>query len=205
MPFCVTRCRSAPRPYNTGARLGTQKRSQWEYRSRIDHGHHAGNAYRALTDTVAFAEAVQAAMDLTDPARTLILVTADHSHSFTMSGYPRRGNPILGKVESALGGPATDAAGRPYTTLGYANGPGYRDTIVDLTGVDTEAPVLAKPINMPIMYEFYHPEHKKWRMLSASTVVLRPTRRKICIFNNGSRIGNIKKHGILFPVQRKSP
>ena len=38
-------------------------------------------------------------------------------------------------------------------------------------------------------------------MLSASTIVLRPTRREICIFNNGSRLGNIKKHGILFPVQ----
>ena len=68
-----------------------------------------------------------------------------------------------------------------------------------------KAPVLAKPTNMPIMYQFYHPVQKKWRILSASTVVLRPTRRKICIFNNGSRIGNIKKHGILFPVQRKKP
>jgi hypothetical protein len=45
-----------------------------------------------------------------------------------------------------------------------------------------------------------HPE-KAWEILSASTVVIRPTRREICIFNNGTRIGNIKKHGILFPVQ----
>ena len=68
-----------------------------------------------------------------------------------------------------------------------------------------KAPVLAKPINMPIMYQFYHPVQKKWRIMSASTVVLRPTRREINIFNDGTRIGNIKKHKVLFPVQRKKP
>jgi hypothetical protein len=68
-----------------------------------------------------------------------------------------------------------------------------------------EAPNLAKPANMPIMYKFYHPEQKKWQILSASTVVLRPTRREINIFNEGSRLGNIKKHKILFPVQKNIP
>ena len=67
------------------------------------------------------------------------------------------------------------------------------------------APKLADPTNIPIMYRFYHPEDKNWKLLSASTVVLRPTRREICIFNNGSRLGNIKKHGILFPVQSEKP
>jgi hypothetical protein len=67
------------------------------------------------------------------------------------------------------------------------------------------APKLAKATNVPIMYKFYHPERKEWKMLTASTVVLRPTRREICIFNNGTRIGNIKKHKILFPVQSESP
>lgn len=64
-----------------------------------------------------------------------------------------------------------------------------------------KSPSMAEATNMPIMYEFYHPERQQWKILSASTVVLRPTRREICVFNNGSRIGNIKKHGILFPVQ----
>jgi len=90
---------------------------------RIDHGHHAGNAYRALTDTIALSEAVQAAQKLTSDKDTLIIVTADHSHTFSMAGYPSRGNPILGK--SAIDGRnLRDANGQPFTTLSYANGPG---------------------------------------------------------------------------------
>src|SRR5882672_1560515 len=95
---------------------------------RIDHAHHAGNAFRALTDTVEFARAVKLAMERTDPRDTLIIVTADHSHTLTMAGYPRRGNPILGKVIEPghpAGEYAKDALGEPYTTLGYVNGPGY--------------------------------------------------------------------------------
>jgi len=98
---------------------------------RIDHAHHYGNAYRALDETVALAEAVQAALEETSPAETLILVTADHSHTLTFAGYPQRGNPILDKVrglsgeDSTRGEYALDATGLPYTTLGYANGPGH--------------------------------------------------------------------------------
>lgn len=95
---------------------------------RIDHGHHAGNAQRALTDTIALSEAVAQAMELVDPKDTLIIVTADHSHVLTMAGYPKRGNPILGKVVHpghADTDYARDLLGLPYTTLGYANGPGY--------------------------------------------------------------------------------
>lgn len=95
---------------------------------RIDHGHHAGNAYNALTDTIELANAVQAAVDATNPEETLILVTADHSHVFTIAGYPKRGNPILGKVVGI--GKATPTLaddGMPYTTLGYTNGLGYRN------------------------------------------------------------------------------
>src|SRR5690606_33874287 len=96
--------------------------------SRIDHAHHYRNAHRPLTDTTALAAAVQAAVEMTDEADTLILVTADHAHTMTFAGYPARGNPILGKVHTpAADGrrvPAQDALGLPYTTLGYANGPG---------------------------------------------------------------------------------
>jgi len=98
---------------------------------RIDHGHHAGNAYRALDETIAFSDAVRAAREATADTDTLIVVTADHAHTLVFSGYSRRGNPILGKAVGSIreeNGPefATDALGLPYTTLSYANGPGYQ-------------------------------------------------------------------------------
>ncbi len=106
---------------------------------RIDHGHHAGSAYNALSDAVEFARAVQTAVDNTNPAETLIIVTADHSHVLTIAGYPTRGNPILGKVTGndrrgeAHSHPARANDGLPYTTLGYANGQGFK-------APDTNAP-----------------------------------------------------------------
>lgn len=94
---------------------------------RIDHAHHAGNAYNALSDTIALSQAVQVALDKTSEKDTLIIVTADHGHVFTMAGYPKRGNPILGKVVSnGNTKPQLASDNLPYTTLGYANGLGHR-------------------------------------------------------------------------------
>lgn len=95
---------------------------------RIDHAHHSNNAYRALTDTIEFSNAVKAALARVDLRETLVIVTADHSHTFTIAGYPTRGNDILDKVRhnDERGNPAsvyaTDAQGLTYTTLGYING-----------------------------------------------------------------------------------
>lgn len=108
---------------------------------RIDHAHHAGNAARALRDATAFDDAVKAALAATNAEETLIIVTADHSHVFTISGYPDRGNPILGLVvEEGKVQVAKD--GKPYTTLGYANGPGSSgdEPRANLSNVDTTAP-----------------------------------------------------------------
>lgn len=113
---------------------------------RIDHAHHDNNAYRALTDGIAFADAVAVADEMAAQDDTLIIVTADHSHTFTISGYPTRGNPILGKViaNDATGKPASKAKlmsdGKPYTTLGYYAGPGAAwvgGPRPDLSEVDT--------------------------------------------------------------------
>lgn len=98
---------------------------------RVDHAHHGINAYRALTDMQALNEAVKVAKAKAGDD-TLIMVTADHSHVFTMAGYPVRGNPILGLArgfnpESRQIEIIKDKDGKPYTTLGYQNGPNVRE------------------------------------------------------------------------------
>ncbi|MGQ0696925.1 MAG: alkaline phosphatase [Panacagrimonas sp.] len=110
---------------------------------RIDHGHHAGNAARALEDTLAFDEAIGLADELTRDQDTLIVVTADHSHTLTIAGYPFRGNPILGIAREAneeTGDfdprPSTDLDGKPYTTLGYANGRGFAADLAEEVPLD---------------------------------------------------------------------
>ena len=105
---------------------------------RIDHGHHAGNAYRALTDTIAMDDAVRRTVEVLKNHRmlqdTLIVVSADHSHTFTIGGYPQRGNNILGKVIApGATTPTLAFDNKPYTTLAYGNGQGY------YTGVGTDA------------------------------------------------------------------
>jgi alkaline phosphatase len=96
---------------------------------RIDHALHGTNAKRALTDTIAFDNAVKAALEkarLTDPtlANTLIVVTADHDHTLAFNGYGKRGNPILDINRNYKDGlPSKDADGNTYTTLVFGNGP----------------------------------------------------------------------------------
>ncbi len=135
---------------------------------RIDHGHHAGNAFNALEDTIEFNNAIAKAVAMSNSEETLIIVTADHSHVFTIAGYPKRGNPILGKVVGVGKTEPTMAADdKPYTTLGYANGrgmmnlgtetnadAGYDQDIhmagrVDLTDVNTQAAGFHQEAHVP--------------------------------------------------------
>lgn len=108
---------------------------------RIDHALHATNAKRALVDTIAFDDAIQAAIEKvkqSDPtlANTLIVVTADHDHTLTFNGYGKRGNPIL-DINRAYrdGQPAKDADGNTYTTLVFGNGPNRPDVRANLDSV----------------------------------------------------------------------
>jgi alkaline phosphatase len=149
---------------------------------RIDHANHYGNAFRALDETIALSDAVRAAAAATSPEDTLILVTADHSHTLNFVGYPVRGNPMLGKVRGVGGEDgnrddyARDLNGLPYTTLNYANGPGYvgasnaqeagpktflhepssydaADGRPDLTSVNTEDPDYLQEATTPLKAE----------------------------------------------------
>ncbi|XP_075340514.1 alkaline phosphatase, intestinal, tandem duplicate 1 [Odontesthes bonariensis] len=86
---------------------------------RIDHGHHDGIAKLALTEAVMFDRAIQRAAEITRESDTLTVVTADHSHVFTFGGNTPRGNPIFGLAPKK----ADDKM--PFTSILYANGPGY--------------------------------------------------------------------------------
>jgi len=97
---------------------------------RIDHAHHDGSGHKALKETEELHTTVQWLLDNIDLSETLLIVTADHSHTLALAGYPTRGNPILGVVVS------NDKHGYPdsspyklkdggfYTSMNYRNGPG---------------------------------------------------------------------------------
>jgi len=120
---------------------------------RIDHALHGTNAYRALTDTIAFDDAIKVALDNVDLSKTLIVVTADHDHTMAFNGYPSLGNNILGKADNYVnvkkGIPALSSGDKlHYTTLVFGNGSGNGSftanggatrlsTRADLTSVDT--------------------------------------------------------------------
>ncbi len=134
---------------------------------RIDHAHHEGLAGKALLDAVELSRAVASAKSMTNDNETLIIVTADHSHTLTMSGYPVRGNPILGKVLDIEtgGGLALDLLGKPYTTLGYTNGPGAWQNSQnpgiarpDLSDIDTESLNFKQQASIPLQSETHSGE-----------------------------------------------
>ncbi|CAG9810269.1 unnamed protein product [Chironomus riparius] len=91
---------------------------------RIDHAHHANRARQSLDETAEFARAIELAKLLTDSNDTMIVVTSDHSHVFTYSGYPWRWQDVLGIA-------MRDSNRVPFETLSYANGPSYGNTFVN--------------------------------------------------------------------------
>lgn len=110
--------------------------------ARIDQAHHKGNAARALSETAMLADTVARLDELTADDDTLIIVTADHSHSFVMAGYPKRGNPILATSKNQLDEEVLANDGLPYTTLGYANGSAFgRQVRANNSDTDTDTDV----------------------------------------------------------------
>jgi alkaline phosphatase len=176
---------------------------------RIDHGHHANSAFAALSDTVELSLAVQAALDATSREDTLIIVTADHSHVFTMAGYPKRGNPILGKVvEVGSETPILGDDGLPYTTLGYINGLGFRDLgdetnadmayyskslggRQDLTAVDTEAEGFHQEVLVPRESETHGGEDVAIYAIGPGAHLVTGTNEQSIVFHVMNHAGNL--------------
>jgi len=114
---------------------------------RIDHANHETNAKRALIDTVAFDDAIKAAIAKVDLKNTLIVVTADHDHTLVLNGYAKRTGKttsseagVLGLVKDyVLGGITTDINKLGYSIIGYGNGeyrPATRAALTDVTTSD---------------------------------------------------------------------
>ena len=116
---------------------------------RIDHAEHEGHAGVAMNETLMFNEAVKVVLANTDAKDTLVIVTADHSHTMTIAGYPKRDNPILGVVVGVDGKKTLAADGKPYTTLNFANGPGGLFPSIEKgqTAADAKAPVTRPDIS----------------------------------------------------------
>jgi alkaline phosphatase len=112
---------------------------------KIDHALHDTNAKNALAETIAFDDAVQAAIDrmrALDPGleHTLIVVTADHDHTVVRNGDAPRGASPLDIMRSyADGKPVKDADGHTFTTLVFGTGPNRPDQRADVDGATAQA------------------------------------------------------------------
>ncbi|CAL1289807.1 unnamed protein product [Larinioides sclopetarius] len=100
----------------------------------IDKRHHSGKAVRAVSEALDLENAVRAALDLTNREDTLVIVTSDHSQGMNFAGYANVGEDIFGIAE------ISKEDKKPYTTLMYSSGPGYKITSTgrpNITGVNT--------------------------------------------------------------------
>ncbi|WP_427981529.1 alkaline phosphatase [Agarivorans sp.] len=163
---------------------------------RIDHAHHGGNAQRALKDALALSDAVAKADQLTNDEDTLIIVTADHSHVFTIAGYPRRGNPILGLVENQDGSLQMAGDDKPYTTVGYTNGPGAANTFangqrVSLNSTTVQALDFQQQASVPMSSETHAGEDVPVYAKGPASSLVRGTMEQNEIFHIMNFAGNL--------------
>jgi len=167
---------------------------------RIDHAHHVNSAEAALQETLALADAVTTARQLVSED-TLLIVTADHGHVFTLSGFAARGNPILGLVRApGSSRPSLAGDGLPYTTLAYRNGLGFRDLDVgadpyeayqegpdagrkDLSSVDTTSSGFHGEVLVPLPAETHSGEDVAIHAQGPGASLLQGTNEQHVIFH----------------------
>ena len=87
---------------------------------RIDHANHYAMAWRALSETVAMDLAVEEILRQVDLEETLIIVTADHSHTLAISGYPGRRADITGISRGDNGWVMKGEDNQPFSILRYS-------------------------------------------------------------------------------------
>jgi alkaline phosphatase len=144
---------------------------------RIDHALHDTNAKRALQDTIALNEALDATIKKlrqSDPElkNTLIVITADHDHTLILNGYAKRtGKYVQGQETSVLGlvknydraGFAKDIHGQPYPIIGFGTGKKrptqnrMDDLVINLKDSDICHPVQGPQPKQGEKYSFTYP------------------------------------------------
>nr|XP_027198619.1 alkaline phosphatase-like [Dermatophagoides pteronyssinus] len=90
--------------------------------AKIDKAHHLNQAYYSLNDLLAFENAIMKAQSILGNKETLMIVTADHSHSFTHSGNALFTEDVFGFSSYP------DKEGKNFTNLIYSTGPGYNSS-----------------------------------------------------------------------------
>lgn len=79
---------------------------------------------------------------------------------------------------------------------------GEDKTLVKSGGVGIRsARDLKSNMDVPLAYNYRRPGEEKWNLLTATTVVVMPTRRELCIFSPNPHNGRISYHGVTFPVR----
>ncbi|XP_065297373.1 alkaline phosphatase-like isoform X2 [Dermacentor albipictus] len=115
--------------------------------ARIDMAHHKSKGGSALEEALEFDQAVQETRNTLNTDESLLVVTADHSHTFTMGGYPKRGTNILGIAGYS------DVDQLPFTVLTYGNGPGFALPKENFTNEEVAKPDYVQRSAFPLKEE----------------------------------------------------
>ncbi|XP_037561915.1 alkaline phosphatase, tissue-nonspecific isozyme [Dermacentor silvarum] len=115
--------------------------------ARIDMAHHKSKGGSALEEALEFDQAVQETRDTLKMDDSLLVVTADHSHTFTMGGYPKRGTNILGIAGYS------DVNHLPFTVITYGNGPGFSTSKENFTNEEVAKPDYVQRSAFPLKQE----------------------------------------------------
>ena len=148
---------------------------------RIDHGHHETKPRYALDEFALFDDAIGEAKKILMQNNalddTLMVVTADHSHVFTMGAYSARGSNILGfgTLENAN---VSDIDKLPINIIAYGNGPNFAAprNATYLYSLNTNLTNYTAPTALPLKMETHGGEdvpvyaHGPWSHLFIGTM-----------------------------------
>ena len=99
---------------------------------QIDFAHHGNEPIAAIYEFIAFDRAIGAAMKKINTDETLVMVSADHGHVFSIGTYGKRGADLfgVGSVSATRNRWSRNGTDDENTFIvGYANGPGWKHMV----------------------------------------------------------------------------